>query len=230
MVEEKKFQRQTAKICTIQELLKGEYVVQEGWKPNYIQTPSRQLTRVNIIGFIVDKPTPFQFMLDDGTGSILITDFNQQKNTQQLKVGKPVLVVGRPRKANDELFIALELSNTKQMQEQPEWILHRKKELSLIHSQQPNDKIIDPSPELQLEENDQEEENSQNQESSLGEINDELTGDMIVDFVRKKDDGEGCLIQTIIDYFGQEADDLILTLMSMGEVYEIKPGRIKVLE
>ena len=30
--------RQTAKITSVDELIRGDYVIQEGWKPNYIQT------------------------------------------------------------------------------------------------------------------------------------------------------------------------------------------------
>jgi len=57
-----------------------------------------------------------------------------------------------------------------------------------------------------------------------------LTGDDVIDFVKKKDSGDGCSIEEIVSFFGEESDNVILTLMSMGEVYEIKPGRIKILE
>jgi len=53
--EETKFQRETAKISSIKELLQGSYVIQEGWKPNYIKTSFRQIVRVNLMGIVVDK-------------------------------------------------------------------------------------------------------------------------------------------------------------------------------
>ena len=57
--------RETAAITSVDDLLQAEYVVQEGWLPNYVQTPTRKLTRVNIIGIVVDKQNPFSFMLDE---------------------------------------------------------------------------------------------------------------------------------------------------------------------
>ena len=42
--------RETAKICSVNDLLVGEYVVQEGWLPNYIKINDRKLSRVNIMG------------------------------------------------------------------------------------------------------------------------------------------------------------------------------------
>ncbi|MFW5977538.1 MAG: hypothetical protein ACOCQQ_03435, partial [Candidatus Nanoarchaeia archaeon] len=216
-------QRQTAKICNIAELLTGEYIVAEGWEPNYVYTKKdRKLSRVNIMAFVVDKENPYQFKCDDGTGTILVTDFNQTSQTASLEVGQPVLLIGRPRQTNDELFIALEIVQSKQLRQQPAWLSHRKKELKEIHNKQaqPNpskqEKVISkasqPSPATRLS------------------SSDSLTGDDVIEFVRKKDDGEGVLIQEVINYFGDEADDVILTLMSMGEIYEITSGTIKVLE
>ena len=202
--------RETAKICSVNDLLVGEYVVQEGWLPNYIKINDRKLSRVNIMGFVVEKPSPFRFLLDDGTGSISVNDFNNTKKTANLKVGDPVLVVGRPRKANEETFISCEIANPDQLKENPEWLKIRKQQLNNP------EKIIEPKETLK-------EEIVPNQAINL-------TGDEIIDFVKKKDSGEGCSIESIIDYFGKEADDLIITLLSMGEVFEIKPGKIKVLE
>jgi len=91
--------RETAKICSIDDLLAGELIVQEGWKPNYVLSHSRKLSRVNIMGIIVEKTSPFNFLFDDGTGTILVIDFNNTKQSAQTKVGDPVLVIGRPRKS-----------------------------------------------------------------------------------------------------------------------------------
>jgi 3-oxoacyl-[acyl-carrier-protein] synthase III len=38
-----------------------------------------------------------------------------------------------------------------------------------------------------------------------------LTGDDVIDFVKKKDSGDGCAIEEIISFFGEEADNVILT-------------------
>jgi len=216
-------QRQTAKITSVKELLDGEYVIQEGWKPNYVQTRTRKLIRVNIIGIIVDKPNPYQFVMDDGSGSILVIDFNQNKKTENLKVGNPVLVIGRPRKSEQELFIASEIATSDQLIKQPLWIVKRKEDLKKLNDE---NKSLSEEGEIIVEDLDE----SISEGELVQPLSGNVTGDDVIDFMRKKDDGDGVLIEDIVNYFGQEADDVILTLMSMGEVYEIKPGKIKILE
>ncbi len=34
-----------------------------------------------MMGLIVDKSSPFQFLFDDGTGTISVVDFNNKKNS-----------------------------------------------------------------------------------------------------------------------------------------------------
>lgn len=202
--------RETAKICSVNDLIIGEYIVQEGWLPNYIKSGNRKLSRVNIMGFVVDKPTPFQFLLDDGTGSIKVNDFNNTQRTTKIKIGDAVLVVGRPRKANDELFLACEIANPDQLKKEPKWLNFRKSQLKNPEKVVESKEVI--------------------QEEVVDTQATKLTSDDVVDFIKKKDDGNGCLIETIIDYFGKEADDVVATLLSMGEIFEIKPGKVKILE
>ncbi len=219
------YQRQTAKICSTQDLFTGEYVVLEGWNPNYVRTqhPFRKLSRVNIIGFIVDKPTPYQFLLDDGTGSIIVIDFSQNEKTATLKIGEPVLVVGRPRLAENNIFIAAEIATSTQLKEEPAWITYRKEQLQKLSSEEDKEEDnLSPAPEEFVAATSLVEEIAVSPEN--------LTGDLVFDFVKAQDDGEGCDIESVIAKFGQEADDIIFTLISMGEIYEAKPGKLKVLE
>jgi hypothetical protein len=161
--------------------------------------------------------------MDDGSASILVIDFNQRKKTTTLKVGNPVLVIGRPRQAEKDLFIASEIATSDQLIKQPLWIVKRKEDLKKLESNLVQK--ID-SEEVLVEDLDE----TISDGELVQPISGNVTGDDIIVFMRKKDSGDGVSIDEIVDYFGQEADDVILTLMSMGEVYEIKPGRIKILE
>ena len=219
MEEKQTFSRETAKICPIINLINGEYVVQEGWQPNYVLVGLRKISRINILGVVVEKTSRNQFFIDDGTASIQVTDFNQSKNTKNLQVGDPVIVIGRPRKAEDKLFIASEIVNSNQLKKQPQWLSLRKKTLSSL-----------PKSEIVKEEIKEKKEITPKLQIPKKSLAEQLTGDDVVDFIKKKDDGEGVLIEELIKYFGQDADEVVLTLLSMGEVFEIKPGRIKVLE
>lgn len=238
-------QRETAKICSIQDILSGTYVVQEGWLANYIDLNGEKISRVNIIGIIVSKLSPYNFLIDDGTGIISVTDFNHQKKVEQLIVGEPVLIIGRPRQNNLLKFIACELINIKQLIEEPNWINYRKiqllnnlkennisqqkiseelKSLSVSSSTQIKKDFVEPI----IEEKNILKKSQQNNVVDL--VSADITGENIISFIRKKDETDGCLIEDIVSYFGTNVDKHILTLITMGEIYEIKPGRVKVLE
>jgi len=221
-VQQQAPQRETAKICSVSELLEGNYVVQEGWKANYVQTKTRRLSRVNIMGLVVDKITPFQFLLDDGTGTIIVTDFNNKEQTANLKIGEPVLVIGRPRQAEKEVFISCEIATSQQVKKHPLWLVQRKEDLRKNQQELGQEEAI-----VEIDSNLDTNFHTPEAPKTLSE---ELSGDAVEEFIRKKDSGDGCLIEDIIDYFGEEADDVILTMLSMGEVFEIKPGRLKLLE
>ncbi len=220
MTTKNKPQRETAKLCSIKELLEGTYVVQEGWNPNYVRTENRKLSRVNMMGLIVDKSSPFQFLFDDGTGTISVVDFNNKEKTAHLKIGEPVLIVGRPRQSQNQIFISCEIATANQVKKHPLWLVQRKEELKKHQAVQEKE---EPLTEAQLQESFKTPEVPKN-------VSVELTAEAIEDFIRKKDDEHGCLIEDIISYFGDEADDIILTMLSMGDVFEIKPGRLKLLE
>ena len=215
-------QRLTAKICSIKELLLGIYIISEGWKPNFIQTQQgRQLAKVNFMGFITQKPTPYQCVVDDGSASILVIDFNNNKKTSLLKIGDPLLVIGRPRKSEETLFISADILTSSQLKQSPKWLSFRKEQLNQLSLQ-------DFSSEISSKLLDNEDEQSQEdvEFSSSGTI----SSDDILSFIRKKDQGDGCPVQEIISYFGDEADNIILSLSALGEIYEIRSGIVKILE
>ena len=237
--------RETAKICSIQDILSGTYVVQEGWLANYIESNGQKISRVNIIGIVVSKSSPHDFLIDDGTGIISITDFNRQKKIEQLNVGESVLIIGRPRQNNSTKFIACELINIQQLLDEPNWINYRKIQLLNISKENTifQQKISEESKsssisiftqtkkdfvESIIEEKTILEKPQQQNMSEL--VSADVTGENIISFIRKKDENTGCLIEEIVSYFGTNVDKHILTLITMGEIYEIKPGRVKVLE
>ena len=231
-MEQSSYQRETAYICTVEDLLAGEYVVQEGWKPNYILSKERKLSRVNVMGVVIEKEDLYSFILDDGTSSIFVTDFNQQKATSRLSVGDPVLVIGRPRQSNESLFLACEMLNSTQIKKRPLWLTFRKKQLQHLEKKLAGlsqaSKQKEDNPHEKQQPTIVKQTKSQRLEKPISSH--QLTGDDIIDFIRKKDDGMGCDIEDITDYFGEKAEHVVHTLITMGEVYEMKPGKIKVLE
>ena len=65
-------------------------------------------------------------------------------------------------------------------------------------------------------------------ESQIEESKETSVSDKIIEFVRDQDRGEGVETEEVVKKFQDE--DAIKTLLSEGELFEVKPGRIKVLE
>ncbi|MFW5865546.1 MAG: hypothetical protein ACOCU6_00450, partial [Nanoarchaeota archaeon] len=192
-----------------------------------------------IIGVVVEKTEAHSFMLDDGTGTISVTDFNRSRQTRDLEVGDPVLVIGKPRIFQQNLFIACEIAQSKQLKENPLWLTVRKKRLQSESSGKTKGKQI------QGEEIEAGAGDSHKQEAPINSLSEEmplsaqslsidkrkeLTGDDVINFLKENDSGQGCDIDMITEHFGQNIEGTIHTLITMGEVYEIRPGKIKVLE
>lgn len=106
-------ERQIAYKVRISDLLKGDYIVQDGWDPNYIKSGNIKISRVNIIGVIVDKQLTENLAtltIDDGTANITAKSFNEEiKKVENINIGDVILLIGRPRKYNEQLFISIEI-------------------------------------------------------------------------------------------------------------------------
>ena len=109
-------ERQIAYKVKINDLFKGNYVIQGGWDPNYIELNDLKISRVNIIAAVVDKKVTDNLAtisIDDGTATIVGKSFNEEvKKINDINVGDVVLLIGRPRKYNEELFISIEIIKT----------------------------------------------------------------------------------------------------------------------
>lgn len=59
---------------------------------------------------------------------------------------------------------------------------------------------------------------------------DYLDSEVVLNYIKKCDVGKGCAIEEIISKFGENVEETINTLISMGDVYEFKSGFLKILE
>ena len=127
--------RQTAHKVCIKDLFNGVYVQQEGWLPNYIQVLDKQVSRINLIATVIDKQTfdsLITISLDDGTGVIQAKTFNEDtKKLQNINIGDFILIIGRPRRYNEQLFLTIEIIK----KIPPVWGKVRKLELEKVNKQ-----------------------------------------------------------------------------------------------
>ena|SRR3989344_2321173 len=197
-------QRQTAYKCAVQHLLKGRYIQKQGWEPSYVETIIGQISRANVTGVIVGQDGP-GLILDDGTGQITLRSFEERNPLLNVGIGSKVLVVGRPRLYNDLIYLNVELA--KQVDEK--WLLLRKMELEQLKPTMEinTEKMVTPPIESTPS-----------------------PGERILAAIQQLDRGEGVdideILQTVKD---DKAENTLQMLLQEGEIFEIKPGRVKLL-
>ena len=213
--------RQIACKARIADLTNGKYVKEEGWTPNYIITKQgKHISRINLIGTVISKNESEQnyqsLIIDDGSGSISLRVFEKNEAINNIEIGNIIVVIGRPREYGSEKYIVPEvikkIDNNK-------WINVRKIELDIENIKTKKDK---PEKEDNIIVEEISEEKSQN---SAG------NHQAVYEAVKKLDSGQGVDIDEIIKKTGiKDAEEIIKKFLREGEMFEIRPGRIKILE
>jgi RPA family protein len=209
MVEQSKMQkRQVACKLMISDILKGRYV-KDDQNPGYlILEDNRQISRINIIGVVIDNQNNHSsnyrnITIDDGSGNINLKIF-ENNSQDEFKVGEPILVIGRIREFANEIYITPEIIKRV---DNKDWI-----ELRL------------------LELNQKPQESKKHVE--VYDLEEELHEDKgIFSVIRRLDKGDGADITEVIKESKDEnAEKIIKNLIKIGELFEIRPGKIKILE
>lgn len=214
--QQPQYQRQVAHIVTVQDLLDGKFMPQEGWEPNYILMPwGDKIGRVHLVGTVIEYTNAMRMLIDDGSTSIELRSFDPLPNAQGLDVGDVIRVIGKPRMFNDKLYVAPEIIAKlpdKKWIELHQAILKRfARERSSIGHQPEN-----------VEHTDFSSETSQDDNSPLIDLIDDL------------DDGQGASVEEIINQFQaklsvEKPKETVDRLLLHGEIFEIRPGFVKVL-
>src|SRR3989338_303522 len=130
---EQQFKRHTASKLRIGDVLVGKPVM-NGEKLSFIELGNKKVTRVNVLGNIVEKyeseeredGRKFLFLtLDDGSGQIKLKVFgDDSEKFKDIFQGQTVVVIGTLRYWNNETYIAPELIKEKD----PKYLMLRKLE------------------------------------------------------------------------------------------------------
>ncbi len=211
---EKSQKRQVAYKVKINDILSGPYIKEEGeWVPNYIVVGDKKVSRVNLMAVVVSKQnsenTNYKNLtIDDGSGKISIRSFEENSNFDGIEIGDFVLVIGRPREYLNDKYIVSEILKKV---DGALWAEVRKLELA------------NNAGEVALK------------KDSVGvkeeSIEEEDTATKIFKLIKEVDSGSGADTQEVISKSNiDKAEQIITNLLEQGEVFEIKPGKLKVLE
>ena len=203
--------RQIARKLWIKDLLLGTYVKEEGMKPNYIALQDQsKVSRVNLMGVVVSTnpesmPT---ITLDDGSGRVTIRAFEPHAGMAAVQVGDPILIIGKPREFSKEIYVLPEI--VRKITDLT-WLEVRKHELN----RNPLQPML-PEPGTVIE-----------------VVKDDafVFTENVLKAIRSLDEGPGADTQSVIEHLGvREAEKTIQFLLQSGDIFEVSPGRLKVLE
>jgi len=219
--------RQVAYKTWISDIVNNEFVKKEGeWEPNYISVHDKKVSRVNIIANVItnyenEEGDYISVTIDDGSSSIQIKAWKEDvKLLKGLEVGETILLIARVREYNGEKYLTPEI--IKKL-DKPEWIMYRKKELTKEYGD-----LIKKT------------ENTKEGPTIKAPVEEEVVDDSktendrqkILNIIETQATEEGMDKLKIIKESNldeQTADGIIQSLLMEGEIFEIKPGKIKIL-
>ena len=209
-LEQKSFQkRQVACKVWISDILNSNFMKDET-SAGYIKINDAVVSRVNLIATVVYKADQEQnlgsVMIDDGTGKILLKSFENFAPFSKVDVGDMVMVVGRIREFSSEKYLMPEI--LKKLNDN-NWMAVRKLELkNHLLVEQKEEKIGDTNVDISVN-----------------------TGEQVYILIKKLDTGDGADIDEVIKNSNlNDAESIVNRLLENGDIFEIKPGRVKVLE
>lgn len=232
--------RQTAYKVQIKDITEGNFVTEEGWNPNYVVDKyGRQISRVNLISAVVDIPDTeetsnyYSIVIDDGTGKISARLFEDYERLKMFKVGDVVSIIGRIREYGTERYITPEIIRKI---DNPKWIEVRKKEIELLQGT------------LQIAGENHKLEPVQDEsvavvDSGKPVVTSAVEGvveekpnvldesESVITLARELDNGDGVDIDELIKKSGIDScEELIKSLLLEGDMFEVQPGKVKVLD
>ncbi len=233
--QNKPMQRQVAFKIWISNLNNGTFVKGskngESFIPSCVELKDSNISRVNLVATIVDifkseDGNYFSFTLDDGSGTIRIKAFNEDTNNLlNFEKGDNVLVVGRVREYQEELYLSPEI--VKKVTD-PNIELIRKAELLNIYGKPEKEVLISRTQFVtaQNQNNNSSTESPQVQDASHEELRQK-----IINYLMANDDSGAELssLSKILDKDDTTTEAVVKELLTEGEIYENKPGHYKAI-
>lgn len=203
-LEQRAFQkRQVAYKIRVSDILNGNLEKEE--LSGNIRLSNTNISRVNIIATVIYKSEEANYssaVVDDGTGRIQLRSFGSNSYFSNVDVGDAVMVIGKIREFNNEKYIMPEIFRKI---ENLQWADVRKMELKDI--------------------------GAVNYAAGSKDENPDAKNADLFSLIRKLDNGDGASFDEIIKEYGNsDAEKMLNTLLENGDVFEIRPGRLKVLE
>ena len=163
------------------------------------------LGRVNLIAAVVGKEGESQYptlVLDDGTAHVTARSFESPELIRNAPIGEIALIIGRPRVYNGQPYLIPEI--IKPLQDR-RWVEVRLRELAREAPSRETAPVAVPETRP-------------------------LSPELLLEVIRKLDTGAGAEIGTVLAQLSSAAEPLVDQLLARGEIFQLRPGVVKVLE
>ena len=207
MEEPVDFKRATACKISLGEVLKGTFVRSEQQQNFLLSSQGEKIRRVNVTAVLIEQINDTVWLLDDGTGKIALRSFNPLPADYQN--GDVLLIIAKPRELAGEKYLMPEI--VKKLEEGLSWMKLRQCELqkNVTYERSRGVKKTDVS---------------LVHDAPLRRAED------VYDLIKRLDSGAGVDISVITQTFGQDTEIVVSKLLEHGEIFEVRPGRVKILE
>ena len=198
---------------TIQNILQGTYVQDSEQNPNYLLLENNlKVYRINLFAVVLDlqkSGSLTNILVEDGTGKIVVRFFEEQKSLTRLTPGSVVLIVGKLRMYNQEKYISPEICK----QISPLWLKVRSTELN---KQKLNGNPLLPQKEQNV--------NASSVEETA------LPATKIINLIKQLDSGKGADMGEVMEKSPlQNTEQILKQMLERGDIFQITPGKVKVL-
>ncbi len=219
-------ERQTAFILWAAELNNKPFVKQESeFSPSYIDFGSRKVSRINMVAVVTQKTQKDSFAsitLDDSSAQIRAKTWNDDvKKLEPIKLGDVILVIGKLREYNDELYIVPEIIR------QQSYNTFLLRQLSILKESGKPIYVEEPEIEGFESQGYQESYNKPREEK----VYSESKRQKLIDMISSLDTETGANINQVVSSSGlpeDEASNIINELLQEGEIFKISQDRIKI--
>jgi hypothetical protein len=228
------------------DLVNGRFVKgsKEDFTPSYLITPfGEKISRVNIIATVIDvflneDMSYGAITLDDGTGDIRAKAFKEKAQLiSEIKKGDLVLVIGKVKEFNEEIYVNLEI--VRKIPDANQETLRKLQLLKKIHFQKLRAEDL-----INFSQNSSEEELLIYAKEKYG-LDAEATRFIlqskklevdykpkVIEIIKMLDEGEGVDISKIFESLSLPENVIEKTideLINLGYLFEPSPGKLKVI-
>lgn len=189
----------------IGELLSAEFIKEDESNALYVLTTKQEkMFKCDILATVLAKEKQGSItnvVIDDGSGKIVVRSFEENRIVEGINIGDTILVVGRLRIYNQERYISPEI--IKKLSSH--WLRLRSLELkkNTIGNSVKTKNVAEFEP---------------------------LLREKIRQLIGQLDFGPGVLVEELIEKSPiPDAEKIVLELLQDGDIYQIKPGRVKIL-